>query len=382
MRNDCRNIADKLKNIGGQLESMTVTVGFDGFVDEITRVVKNRVDADNYAVFETITEFSVNIRNAAGKSADMEIIREDIKLGGNAPIMANALASLGVNTTCIGAMGYPSFNQVFGQMAPKCKNMSICDPGYTYAFEYNDGKLMFANLKPLEDLTWDRVKEFIGLDRIIDIFRSCDLIALVNWSIAFNVGTIWQGIREEVLPHMRDSGYPMPKVFFDLADPSKRLKKDIQDVLQLIGEYSEFCDVTLGLNKNEAERVYKALNNGDGCSCEIESGFDNGIFIEDICIGIYQNLSIDTLLVHPVDCCIAVNKNGIRKRTGRVVESPKLTTGGGDNFNAGYCLGQLLGFDVEDSMIIGMATSATYVQNGYSPSMDELISYLDCMEKI
>ena len=62
---------------------------------------------------------------------------------------------------------------------------------------------------------------------------------------------------------------------------------------------------------------------------------------------------------------------------GKVIENPKLTTGGGDNFNAGYCVGQLLGYDVEDCMAMGMAVSGAYVKNGRSPFMDELIGWLD-----
>ena len=59
-----------------------------------------------------------------------------------------------------------------------------------------------------------------------------------------------------------------------------------------------------------------------------------------------------------------------------MVEAPKISTGGGDNFNAGFCLGQLLGLGYRDSMLLGMAVSGYYVENGKSPSAQELAGHL------
>ena len=49
---------------------------------------------------------------------------------------------------------------------------------------------------------------------------------------------------------------------------------------------------------------------------------------------------------------------------------------GADNFNAGFCFGTLLGFEIADSALLGMAVSGYYVKNGRSPSAAELREYL------
>jgi len=56
--------------------------------------------------------------------------------------------------------------------------------------------------------------------------------------------------------------------------------------------------------------------------------------------------------------------------------NPKLTTGAGDNFNAGFCLGQVLDLSPKESLIIGTATSGFYVRNAASPTFHELIEFL------
>lgn len=77
-----------------------------------------------------------------------------------------------------------------------------------------------------------------------------------------------------------------------------------------------------------------------------------------------------------MDGCIAINADGVRQQKGKVIRAPKITTGGGDNFNAGFCFGTLLGFEIADSALLGMAVSGYYVKNGRSPSAAELREYL------
>jgi len=349
-----------------KLRNLNVFVGFDGFIDEIIGVIKERTNQNDYALFKTISEFSDHTKSKAGISADMEIIRKEMKIGGNAPIMANALSGFGIKTTCVGAMGYPNISEVFEKMSPLCEKISVCNSGHAYALEFNDGKLMLADLIQLEELTWERIKTCVGIDKLIKLIKKSDMLALVNWSLAYTVSEIWQGIYNEVLPSINDALKPKKTVFFDLADPSKRLKEDIKSVLGLISNYSKYLNVVLGLNENEALEVYSAL---------FDKSINGEIPLEDIGSQIFDSMRIETLIIHPLDCCVVVNKTGIVKQHGKLVQNPKITTGGGDNFNAGYCLGRLLGFIESDCLTLAMNSSSFYVKNAYSPSLKELLQY-------
>ncbi|PID89184.1 MAG: hypothetical protein CSB01_03330 [Bacteroidia bacterium] len=61
---------------------------------------------------------------------------------------------------------------------------------------------------------------------------------------------------------------------------------------------------------------------------------------------------------------------------GPYTSTPKLTTGAGDNFNAGFCNGLLRGFTTEECLATGVNTSGFYVRNAHSPSKQELIAFL------
>ena len=73
-----KRAAEKLK---ANQSAKRVVVGFDGFIDEIIHVVKERQDDDNYSRIETITEFSEKIAAASGLSANIEFVPQQVKLG-------------------------------------------------------------------------------------------------------------------------------------------------------------------------------------------------------------------------------------------------------------------------------------------------------------
>lgn len=351
-------MTEKLSEIKKQAGLLQAVVGFDGYIDELYRVVEKGDSDSGYAFYRDIASFAARIAEAAGKSADIEIVPADVKLGGNAPIMANALSALGAGVTCIGAMGQPDICEDFREMSANCSCISVCDPARTYAFEYDDGKLMFGNVHPLDKLNWDTVRERVGVERIRELFDSCDLAALVNWSGFAGSTGIWEGILRDVLPKLRRTDRKL-KFFFDLADPSKKTDEEINGVLKLIGAYGAYGSVCLGLNENEAVKIARAAG-------------DLGTDPEAIAEGLYESLGIDAVIIHPVDRCIAAWKGGTVTEYGTLVEKPRITTGGGDNFNAGFCLGQMLGWDIRESMRLAMRVSGLYVKNGFSPTPDLL----------
>ena len=56
-----------------------------------------------------------------GESSNYELVVKQQKLGGNGPIMANALASFGMNVTYIGNLGYPAIHPVFEEFAKRAE---------------------------------------------------------------------------------------------------------------------------------------------------------------------------------------------------------------------------------------------------------------------
>ncbi len=356
----------KLNSNSAEINKSHVFVGLDGFIDSIQRPVKSQ-NSDGPEFFATIKDFAINIGKAAGKSAQFEIVTQETKLGGNAPIMAHAMGSLGFQTTCLGNFGDGSIDGVFKEVHENVNLITLGNAAISNALEFNDGKILMSVMDPLIGINWDYVKNKVGLETIKENISSSSLTALVDWCNLPQSTDVWKGILEEVLPNIKKE---KRNFFFDIADPSRRTDEELNDALEVIKGYNQYGLVTLGLNENETEKLYSCLHRVNQTEEESISLVEKGNYI-------YGKIKVGNLLIHPTNRTISINKNGVSKADGRFVKKPKISTGGGDNFNAGYCLGQLLGFTIEESMVAGMANSGAYVQNGQSCSLNDLILYLE-----
>src|SRR3954462_3020748 len=90
----CDLTSKRLAAAAPTIGSIKTLVGLDGFVDNIISVVDKRHDLETLDRIRTIDTLGQKIRNAAGQSSNYELVVTQQKLGGNGPIMANALASI------------------------------------------------------------------------------------------------------------------------------------------------------------------------------------------------------------------------------------------------------------------------------------------------
>src|SRR5438093_11537057 len=228
--------AQKLLALAERSAQLTGFVGLDGFVDEILHVVDKRMDAQNYERVPAIARLAERIAEAAGRSTNIELVNQSTKLGGNGPIMANALASFGLKVTYVGNLGYPHLHWVFDEFARRAEVHSIAEPGHTDAVEFEDGKIMLGKHTSLKEVNWANILARFGRDRFAEKFGNSDLVAFVNWTMLPYMSDIWEALQKELC-----SGLRMPRrlIFFDLCDPEKRTADDISRALRLIVQFEK-----------------------------------------------------------------------------------------------------------------------------------------------
>ena len=342
-------------------------VGLDGFVDKIvTPVDKRHGMGKQFDAVETIADMGTRISAAAGKSANLELFPRFEKLGGNGPIMANALLSLGLNVKYVGALGYPSIHPVFEDFAQKTGAISLTEPGITTALEFKDGKLMFGNMVSLEGIDYSQIIQAAGEGPFLDMLSKCDLVSIVNWTMIPKMTSILMELADRVLPNLppRDTR----SFFFDLTDPAKRSKEDILEVLHVISRFQAHAETTLGLNFNEALQVCETLG--------LSKGDKNEESLKKMATEIRRKLDISCVVVHPVDSAACCTKDGAWWTEGPFTENPKITTGAGDHFNAGFSAARLSGFSPLTCIALATCTSGHYVRTAQSPTTNQVIELL------
>jgi sugar/nucleoside kinase (ribokinase family) len=367
--------AEGLRRFTAQRDESPVMLGFDGFVDSIIAVVDKRHDVKRYDAVPTIEQFGRKISAAAGKSSNYELVVKLQKLGGNGPIMANALASIGLPVTYIGALGQPTIHPVFEELAGRAECYSIAEPGETDALEFDDGKLMLGKYEHLSAVNWSCLAEAIGLDRLAGTVSQARLIGMVNWTMLPGMNEIYSGMVNDIFPRLTAGREERPIVFVDLADPEKRTAAALSEALELIAAMQGYVNVALGMNLKEATQVAAAL--------DVDTTDDPESAIESISENVREKLDIHCVVVHPLKAAAGAMQVDGEVRTAWLespyTRRPKLSTGAGDNFNAGFCLGLLAGMPIEQALAVGNATSGYYVREAQSPTLEQAAAFCEHM---
>jgi len=358
-------VSEQLRAAATPLAASHILVGFDGFVDTILHVVAQRETAAKYTRMTAMREFAAKIEEAAGQSANFEFVAQMVKLGGNGPIMANALGSYGTPITYIGNIGAPNLHPVFADFARRATVYSIAEPGYTDAVEFDDGKLMCGKHESLKDVNWANLIAHVPEPQLIRIFAASSLIAMVNWTMLAHMKTIWAKILARIAPSLKGRKRWM---FFDLADPAKRSRQDLAHALHQISRFQKYFRVILGMNLPESRQVGEVLG--------LKPWDETFATVTQSAALIQKRLKIETVVIHPTHFAAAADTTNATYVEGPFTRTPTITTGAGDHFNAGFCVGRLLDFDLQSSLHLGVATSGFYVRNAKSPRLQDIRRFL------
>lgn len=356
-------LACLLRERAREFSTLPVVTGFDGFVDEMIDLVGERTSLEAYTRVETIDTFGDLVKAAAGHSSLREIVIKQTDPGGCAINMGDSLANFGVPVTTFATAGEP-VHPAFSAYAEKATLHSWgAQPGRTLAFEFADGKLMFSSVQPLAEFTPAYVAGQLSKSRFGEACKQAQLIAITDWTLYPHMTACWKVIREMGFADLSHQ----PFFFFDLVDPASRSKNDIRDMLKELSAFSSCGRVTLGLNQNEANILSRCI------------GIDQQTVSEPTAqaAALREAIGIQEVVIHAHKFAVLATGQETARAEGPYCPQPKKSTGAGDRFNAGYALGLLLGLDATDRLLLGNATSGLYVRLGVSPTLDQLVDFLD-----
>ncbi len=364
-----RQTAEKLIGSRAALQRTPAVIGFDGFIDHIYHAVDTRKSATEFTRIKSLKAFSQRIAGAAGKSTNVEVVPQGApRLGGNGPIMGFAMSSLGVPVTYVGMTGYPKTHPIFQDFSKRANVLGIADPAVTDAMEFEDGKLLVGKHQNVAEVTYDNIRKRVGETTWRKLWEAARFVGMVNWTMLPHMTAVWKKIQTELQPKP-DAAKKM--IFFDLADPEKRSTEDLALALKVIAKFQPQHNVILGLNEKEGLHVGKVL--------AIKTVGKGEKLIVDLAKKIREKLDIHTVTIHPVQFAAAADAAGAVSVVGPYTPNPKISTGAGDHFNAGFCIGRLLGCDVAQSLQLGVSCSGFYVRQAISPSREHLVRFLQTL---
>ncbi len=336
-----------------------ILLGFDGFIDELCRAVDRREGADGFQSFNTISNFAQRLQGSAGLSTAIELQHIQTRAGGNAPNMGEAVLRFGNELSLIASLGKNEIDPVFGNLAASCKKLiSLGDPGRTLALEFQDGKIMLNLLGGLEMVSWEFILERVSIEALSRLFEGVSLIGLLDWSINTSQSEVFKRLLRIVTDLEK-----RPIIFFDLSDLRRRSDREIREVFAIIGEYAAITPTILGLNESESQSIIKALSMVD-------------TDIADRAAAIRKRGDIACVVIHSREGASVATGEGACWVDGPYCPSPLVSTGGGDNFNAGFCNAWLMGMEPDECALTAACTSGYFVTHGVSPNREELLAFM------
>jgi len=344
-----------------------VVTGFDGFVDEMISVVGERRSLDAFTPVPDIATFGGLISSAAGHSSLREIVVTDVHPGGCAVNLADGLASLGVQVDCFATLGEP-VHSAFRDIAEKCRGFHSWgrEPGRTLAFEFADGKLMFSAVRQLAEFTPEKVREFLADGTYEAACGKAQVIALTDWTLYPHMTGVWRLLQREVFSKLGNR----PEFLIDLVDPSSRSASDVVEMAGLLCEFEQSGSLTLGLNGNEANILCRL----HGISLPSPEATPEETLAQ--AGALRKRLGISRVIIHRLRYAVSSDANDEIVQPGPHCPNPKKSTGAGDRFNAGVCLGLALGYNAADALALGCGTAGFFVRNARSASQHELADFL------
>ncbi len=375
-----QSAADALEAIDhAKALSMRSLVGFDGFVDSIIHVVDKRHSMvhDDYQRIHTIPEFAARCGAAANRSANIELVVRDTRFGGNGPLLSNSLGSLGSPVTYIGAVSleddWSTVDPIYLPFVEKCEQViPLCPPGRTDALEFDDGKIMLGKPESVQRVTWERIKEVVGLKKLIEIIEGVSLISVVNWTLVGGVPGIWEGLCNDIFPHISENHNR--RIFIDLSDPAKRTDADIVTAMKLVQQLQTHLPVTLGLNLAESGRIAGVIG------AEVYDDEHNRTLAEmvpEAAMSIRDKLGLDCVVIHQHTGAGGADRSGEAYWfAGPYTRKPRISTGAGDHFGGGFSFAQMAGLPLGESLAAACGVAGAYVRDAASPSRTRLIEFL------
>lgn len=331
-------------------------VGFDGYIDRIFQV--GRHDEDHRYI-ETMEQFSAYILEKAGKSCSLNLRRKDEKIGGNMPNYASCLSRLGIDVGCVGALGWPEVHPLFAEGLSGCRLLSVSEPGISDVLEFRDGKVMLAQNGEIDHLDYQRLISRGGGARVSSLFADADLISFLNWSEMREASSIWRGLAEEITG---SSAGDVP-MLVDFSDCSGKSREAILELTGILAIYRRHFRLYISLNLNEAEQLALGLG--------LEAGTP-----EALAERLFRHFAPQVMVIHLVNGCIYRSGTEAGFVPNSMVAEPRILTGGGDNFNAGFSFGILLELEMPKALLLGNAVAGYYVTHGHSPDRGQLVRWL------
>ncbi len=337
--------------------------GFDGIVDNVRVMVETRHSPTEFDRLETLRALRDRIDEslASESSLTVEWELEGTRTGGHACHLSRVFTELGAETTMVGMYGRPPTEPFTSEFADSTL-VSVGEPGFCDAVEFDDGKLLLTQTSEAAGLDWPTLCERIDPGTLATHLDGADVFGVGYWAMTSALPSLVASVVAETWDRQAS---PPDCLFFDPGDIRSLPAETLRDGAAHLAEANETVPVTVSANRSETEALAAAL-----------AGEEPDRLV-DAAEAAREGLGVDRFVGHSASKSVTVSDAGTAAVDVPRTDSPALTTSAGDHFNAGFLLGHLLGLPDGACTALGNATAGRFVRTGTTPTYDGIQEFVD-----
>jgi hypothetical protein len=203
-----------------------------------------------------------------------------------------------------------------------------------------------------------------------DLFNSSPIIEFTDWAEVQNASGLWDGLYTDVIKPLKKRDFHF---IFHLGDVANKLVYDIDEVLDIIGDYSSYGKVTLMLNNDEAGNLWSKLN---GRSTDAGISGSASLRAREKYHFIFNTMSIDSLVILHGYSAVQLSRDGQVVLPGRPPAGNSEVMNVRARFSAGYQIGLLLQLETWHCMAFGLAVLGVGAGPSQSLNSSRLLAYI------
>jgi len=105
-----------------------------------------------------------------------------------------------------------------------------------------------------------RIAESMPDATLVNHLSKCQIVGFTDWAAMHDGTSLWDGLYTDIIKPLKKRDFHF---VFHLGDVTNKMVYDIDEVLDIIGDYSTYGKVTLMLDNDEAGNLWSKLNGPD-----------------------------------------------------------------------------------------------------------------------